>query len=568
MLKGIVTALKNYEDRNTSRLLINEKHLAYVQANLTEIIVGRRVQLEGSWKESQKIGKYFQASSYKVIESKKKDLPLSIKVFGRKHSLTEIEEDNIKRLETILEYLIETEQKRVAKKIASLTPTEALNIKNNPHSLYLDNLVTFEVAESIARKTGTSDRPGRLNAAVSELLDRYYNNGCTFIPLPSLVADMLALLTTDVDETELQAVLNKKIAVINDEQQVFIPKIFYLREKTLAMVRANRPSMICHEDDNLDGLLSHMYTILTGAAGTGKTTQLRAVKAYLEEQGYKVALTAMTGKAASVLGDGATTLHKLLGYGYGGFSVKKVSQDVIIVDEASMMDWYTAHTLYKAAGEGRVILSGDPNQLPPVKGGSVFAELIPILPNVKLEKVHRFVGGAANIQVIQRASVYDLLSATTTLALSLTRKGESFQVLTPVLGTVIGTFNLNRILQGKLNPDGRKATEKYRLGDRVIVTKNCYDKEVPAYNGQVGYIIDAEENGEQLIVKLDNNEVLPFSDDEIELAYSLTVHKAQGSQFDKVIFVAPKSQCGEFLDEKMMYTGNTRGRIATYCLVC
>lgn len=571
MLKGTVTSLTNYERHNTTKLVLDGKHLSYVNStNLPELLLGRLVHLEGSWKESQKVGKYFLVSSFSshdMVETAIAEKPLAVRLLGKKHVLSETEEDNIKILGVILEHLFNAGQKTLAKKLASLPRPEVIAIKTNPHLLYLENSVTFEVAEIIAREAGSSDSIGRLNAAVSEILDQSYNSGKTSISLPTLVARIKELINTESDPAELKTVISKKVAIIDEASQVFIPKIFYLRQRTLDLVAKNRPSMNSHDDDQLDGLLGRMYTILTGAAGTGKTTHLRNVKAFLEGQGYTVALTALTGKAASILGDGAMTLHKLLGYGHGGFKVKSIKQDVVIVDEASMMDWYTAHTLYKTIGEGRVILSGDPNQLPPVKGGSVFEELIPLLPNVKLEKVHRFVGGESNIQVIQRKSIYDLLSATTTLALTMARKGENFQVLTPVLGSCIGTFNLNRILQGKLNPNGGQITAKYRMGDRVILTKNCYDKEAPAFNGQVGYIVDAEEAG-PLYVKLDSGEVLPFTEAELELAYSLTVHKAQGSQFDKVIFVAPKSECGVFLDEKMMYTGNTRGKIKTYCIIC
>jgi len=226
-----------------------------------------------------------------------------------------------------------------------------------------------------------------------------------------------------------------------------------------------------------------------------------------------------------------------------------------------MLDWHTAYALFKAA-KGHVILSGDPEQLEPVRGGSVFKELLDVLEVVEFDKVYRFTSGSPNISVIKRKNISELVSTVVALAVSMKRKREDFQVLTPVKGNIIGTHNLNHTLQEHLNYSGLQIDDKFRVGDRVIVTKNCYNKEVTAYNGQVGYITDIDDYN--IYVKLNNGITLPFRPDEIELAYALTVHKAQGSQWDKVIFVSPEPMYGDFIDERMRHTGLTRGRSETF----
>jgi len=550
-LKGIITSIRRFD--KGSRLLVSEKQV-YIDRAVPDFFLGMYVLLKGEWKKSPKSGKYFFADALDAVEPPVKE-DIVIRLMGRRGAIDENIERNISILKATLEVLVDTGKKALAKKIVTFPIKKALRIQEDPYILYFKKMISSETAEIIAQKSllDLEDHTGRINAAVTEILKRSYDDGKNSIPLSVLEDNLRDFGIKDIDFQRI-----KKSAAVFDSGFAYIPKVYFLRKRTLELLNNNAPTLDFHVDKRIESLLSHRYVILTGPAGSGKTTLLKELK-YLG--GFNVVLTALTGKAASVLGDNAQTLHSLLGYGNGGFKVKELPHDIIVVDEASMLDWHTAYALFKAA-KGHVILSGDPEQLEPVRGGSVFKELLDVLEVVEFDKVYRFTSGSPNVSVIKRKNISELVSTVVALAVSMKRKREDFQVLTPVKGNIIGTHNLNHTLQEHLNYSGLQIDDKFRVGDRVIVTKNCYNKEVTAYNGQVGYITDIDDYN--IYVKLNNGVTLPFRPDEIELAYALTVHKAQGSQWDKVIFVSPEPMYGDFIDERMRHTGLTRGRSETF----
>ncbi|MBV6504819.1 MAG: ATP-dependent RecD-like DNA helicase [Syntrophorhabdaceae bacterium] len=571
---GTITSIKNYEKYGSTLVLVNYKTRVYIKRNLSSLLLGSHAEFYGDWQDSKKNGQYFLAYSLELTSRPTGNVSassLSVRIFGKKGASESVCQ-TIDRLEPLLVYFLDKGKKHVAKKIATaVKPKDALDVRDDPYLLYFKGLIDFETAEILAmyvygaKKIVERDHPDRIMAAMAEILNESYEHGMSCISIEDMQQALKNKIHVSVEQESIMKAKGR-VAVI-DNGKIYIPKIHYMRKTTLKLIsQANTNISNCKYDNEVKNLLCNRYSILTGQAGTGKTTIIKKIAAL---KNYKVAMTAMTGKAATLLGVDAQTLHRLLGYGYKGFSVKKLDYDIVVVDEASMLDWYTAFALFRAASAGggcKVILCGDPRQLPPVKGGSVFSELLAVLPVIELGKVYRFVGGIKNVAVYTMKSHKSLINSLINLCLKLQKAGVDYQVITPVKNNIIGTYRLNEILQKQLNPTGKKINDVYRIGDRVIVTKNCYNKEVEVFNGQVGTVVDIE-NGKIIYVRLHNNDItLPFDEKEIELAYCLTVHKAQGSQYKRVIFVSPETEYAEFIDDKMMYTGTTRGIEKTYVL--
>ncbi len=570
ILSGIVTEIKLYNKFQTARIVLDKKLTAFVSKPINPVLLGSRLSLVGHWKQSRKYGRVFWSDTYRLIDrnvGRKRNIPYLTRLFGKKQP-DDRAIQTAERLEAILRPLIDMGRKTLARKIAlSVKPEDALDIRDNPYTLYFRKLIDFNMAEILAfleydiKKIVARDHPDRLNAAVREVLLEAYESGMSCLDMTDLKNRVMEKTAIDIDIDSIK-LIRKDVAVF-EYDHAYLPKIYYLRLKTLQRLSEGQEetSLMTYQNEDINTLLGHRYSILTGAAGTGKTTVIKQLSKLYDGD---VAITALTGKAASLYGDDSQTLHRLLGYGNKGFSVKSLNYDLVVVDEASMLDWHITFALFRAA-KGRVILAGDANQLPPVKGGSVFAELLAVLPVVTLEKVHRFIGGENNVVCYKRETDRQLIGSVISLSRKLKEAGEDFQVITPVKGDMIGTFRLNNILQKYLNPNGSLTIGQFRIGDRVIVTKNCYRKEVPAFNGQVGHIVEKDdERPRSVYVELQNGHTLPFYENEIDLAYCLTVHKAQGSQFNRVIFVSPESKYEEFIDDNMVYTGTTRGIKKTY----
>jgi exodeoxyribonuclease V alpha subunit len=140
------------------------------------------------------------------------------------------------------------------------------------------------------------------------------------------------------------------------------------------------------------------------------------------------------------------------------------------------------------------------------------------------------------------------------------REDGAVQVLTPVRHSTLGTAHLNALLQQRLNPEGR-SLGRFRVGDRIIITQNCYQTATPVYNGQTGIVLDGGEG--HLRVRLSSGLVVDVPESVVELGYALTVHKAQGSQYDVVIVIRPR-WLNTFVDERLIYVSRTRARQKTY----
>ncbi len=353
--------------------------------------------------------------------------------------------------------------------------------------------------------------------------------------------------------------------------------------------------------------LEEKILVITGGPGTGKTTIIHAILKILSRLNVKILLAAPTGRAAKRLsettGYPARTIHRLLEFSLtkGGFQKKEdnpLDCHLLVVDEASMIDTVLMHHLLKAVSPGTTfILVGDVNQLPSVGAGNILKDLIvsKAVPVVELNEIFR---QAKQSQIVINAHKINcgkmplLVSPqpdsplntdfyfieqqdpekVLEIILELTKERiplrfgfdpvDDIQVLTPMHRGVVGAGNLNRKLQDAINP-GQIGVERgdrsFRLRDKVMQTMNNYDKEV--FNGDIGKIARIYPEDQELIISFDGRDVTyGFSDlDEIILAYAISVHKSQGSEYPAVI-IPILAQHYILLQRNLIYTAVTRGR--------
>ncbi len=374
-------------------------------------------------------------------------------------------------------------------------------------------------------------------------------------------------------------------------------------------------------------------TIITGGPGTGKTTIIKNVIDIYEEKGKKVILAAPTGRAAKRMtettGKEASTLHRLLEIGKidddnlfknnDNYQGAPIDADIVIVDEVSMMDMFIMNYLLKCIYQGtKLVLVGDVDQLASVGPGSVLKDLIASnqVATVSLDKIFR---QAAKSKIILNAhkvnngemflskeeleedtkedfffikenSQERMLAQVVSLCTGRLEKYgnydffQNIQVLSPTKKGLLGTKELNRILQEQLNPNIMNLPEKasmgaiFRKGDRVMQIKNNYDiywekegigsgisnKEMGngVFNGEIGTIIQIDEKEKQVEIQFDDNKIARYEFtelDQIEHSYAITIHKAQGSEFDVVIMAIPQT-APMLLTRNLLYTGITRAK--------
>ena len=347
--------------------------------------------------------------------------------------------------------------------------------------------------------------------------------------------------------------------------------------------------------------LSHPVSILTGGPGTGKTTCLKALITALEAQHKKFALASPTGRAAKRLseatGHPASTIHRLLEYspldGFKHRDENPLDLDFLVVDEASMLDLLLTNHLLKALRPGtHVLFVGDVDQLPSVGAGDVLRDMIGsgIAPVTRLNTIFR---QAADSKIITNAHLINqgkfpafsqgngdffLFAAEDAIGAAdwivdivADRIPQKFsfnstrdiQVLAPIYRGPAGVIALNERLQEKLNPPGTSKPERklfgtlFRLGDKVMQTQNNYDKDV--YNGDIGFILSLDMIEQSLTVDFYGRSVTyDWSDmDELTLAYVVSVHKAQGSEFP-VVVMPVVTQHYTMLQRNLLYTAITR----------
>ena len=521
-------------------------------------------------------------------------------------------------------------------------------IKANPYKLCEQiHGIGFETADRIAASLGSDkNSPDRLRAGIIYFLSFSANqNGHTFIPRDKLIPAACRMLDGEEIEIDnaLEALLSDGVlvSVKFGGREVIYLKDYFEAERHIA-AKLNQLHQLCERVslrdadrfvDMLEIELDITYAsmqrkaildamesgvmVLTGGPGTGKTTVIRALITVFEKMGMRIALSAPTGRAAKRMSEAtsrdAKTIHRLLETEFSGDDKPsfrrdehdQLDEEVIIVDEASMVDTLLFSALLKAIKPGaRLILVGDADQLPSVGAGTVLFDIIESerYPAVALTEIFRQAESSLivrNAHAINRGEMIDIRSTDSDFFF-LRRSGageiaeavaslvterlpkkygseiiNNLQVITPTHKGASGTDNLNIILQARLNPPSKNKTEKkfreriFRVGDKVMQTKNNYDavwekngvEGVGVFNGDIGVITDIDLKEETITVVSDDRRIVyDFSQtDELELAYAITIHKSQGSEYGTVI-LALSDFSPRLLTRNLLYTAVTRAK--------
>lgn len=524
----------------------------------------------------------------------------------------------------------------------------AINIiKSNPYTLCEEGIdFRFEIAEDIAADFEFEhDNELRVSAGLEYVLRKNLTNGHTCLPRNKFIEVSCRLL--DCKESTVEICCDRLVECfrLNSEnvegtEYISIPN-YNSAEKyisaRLTSVKNYIDSAITVdglEIDNVENYLGIKFEelqrqaifeafdsgilILTGGPGTGKTTTLNAIIKLFEGRDLDIELAAPTGRAAKrmteLTGREAKTIHRLLEVEWGDDEKKQFSRneknplecDVLIVDEASMIDTLLFESLLKALRMScRIILVGDSDQLPSIGAGNVLGDILAsdVFPAIRLKKIFRqsnqstivtnahavingeqadFSSKDSDCFFLRRNDRYQVLE--TVLQLVTERLPKAYginplvdaQVLCPSRKLDTGTLNLNNLLQESFNPHKKHQPQLafkgvyIRIGDKVMQTKNNYDLQYlkdngeygnGIFNGDVGYVTDIDIRGGIVKVRYDDRVVTYFSEDlsQLELAYAITVHKSQGSEYDYVIiplFDVPS----KLKYRNLLYTAITRAK--------
>ena len=540
-----------------------------------------------------------------------------------------------------------------------LTPSECIRIfkeiginavdviEENPYILCGDSqIVSFDRAEKIASGLEKAPHPKyRLRAGISHIIRYNLFNGHTCLPrkkVSELCCELLGVTEAESQSAIDEMLVNKMLIPFTMKEKEFLslPDVFRaeetIAEKLRQFIRFSASDMDAAESDidRIEKYNNIKYEnnqreairlaahggvlVLTGGPGTGKTTVVKGIINFFEQKRMEIMLAAPTGRAAKrmseLTGYEAKTIHRLLEVEWTDgrkpdFKRNKLNPleaDVIILDEVSMVDVFLFSHFLDAVRFGcRVILVGDPDQLPAVDAGNVLGDIIAseMVPVVRLTEIFRqakesLIVTNAHDVIEGRQPVLDakdndffflnrdnpVIAARTVTQLCSERLPKAYnysptadiQVLCPSRKGDCGTINLNRQLQNVLNPYSENKSEckiagrLFRQGDKVMQIKNNYD--IPwergresgsgLFNGDIGIIQEINVKNEcmKIVFDEDREVVYPIpSASELELAYAVTVHKSQGSEYDCVVMpvgdVPPM-----LLYRNLLYTAITRAK--------
>jgi energy-coupling factor transporter ATP-binding protein EcfA2 len=411
----------------------------------------------------------------------------------------------------------------------------------NPYELYLNRLADFTTAEAISNilHTPQNDEEKLPAIAYHIIEDAYYKENKNSLTLVEFQKRLTAIGYTKLPEHQ---------KLIYSDGSVYADWIFFLKKRIINTIAEQQTCFSFQSDDpRIQKLLSFRYSVLTGPAGSGKSTLLKKIA---KEFNGKTLMTATTGRAAKILTGDAKTIHWHLGYKNGKYTTSKLDCDLLVVDEASLIDLQLLYAILKAAD--RVIFSGDFKQLSPVKGESVFSMLLNHLPVVLLNGNYREEKGAKIYTLIKNRS--EVLNTVLNLYKTLHKKG-SVVILSPVLEGALGVIAINRYMSQRFTNGVKK----------VLITKNVYqDNRLVIANGEYAELIN-KQNG-KVTIRVENLDI-SISETHTMPAYAMTVHKAIGTEYDYVIFILPDGVRDDFINDQLMEVATSRARKMTYMIL-
>lgn len=509
-------------------------------------------------------------------------------------------------------------------------------LQENPYKIADDIWgVGFKTADQIALKLGFHPHaPQRISAALIYVISSATSHGhlyCELTDLRQKTIDLLELPAEYQDRIKLALhdLYNAdKIKLITDEDKHFITtSAYYYSEQSVAtlikklityplttdiniqkiydLLRKVSVNEIELNEDQQRGVmaaLQHKITIITGGPGTGKTTLIKKLLMLLESEKITYKLAAPTGRAAKRIMEGtgraAATLHRLLEFDASTMrfthnETNALKLDYLIIDEASMIDIFLAHSILKAVPlNAHLVLIGDVDQLPSVGAGNFLNDCIAsgLITCVRLTQIfrqaqdslitvnaHRVNRGEFPTTFLPNArpdfmffkedepeKITDHLKRI--LFIELKKRGialDDAQVLVPMNRGIVGTHNLNHHLQHLLNPGQKEQVAlqgtAYKLNDRVMQIRNNYDKLI--FNGDIGRIAHINLESKTLEVNF-NDRIVEYDFDELQelvLAYAITIHKSQGSEYGAAI-IPIFTQHFTLLQRNLIYTAITRAK--------
>jgi exodeoxyribonuclease V alpha subunit len=511
-------------------------------------------------------------------------------------------------------------------------------VRTHPYRLAKDIYgIGFKTADKIARQLGiAADAPERLQAGLRYALGEFGDQGHCYATWDELLAAAVELLEVPRDDCDVQLdVLVVQEEVILDEvpqaRAVYLPSFYYAEVGVANRLRAlrdaprdrlalfqgvdwqaafawlderNELALVEQQREAVRMALTERVSVLTGGPGTGKTTITTSIIQMLQAKGRSVLLAAPTGRAAKRLSEAtgveAKTIHRLLEFKPSEGNVflrdrdNPLDADLIVVDEASMIDILLMNHLLKAVeGGSHLLLVGDVDQLPSVGPGNVLRDLIEsaALPVTRLETIfrqaedsyiivnaHRINHGEMPVwkgaqdfylfRVPEPDRAAEMLIDV--VAQRIPAKfgydpGSEIQVLSPMHRGAAGVSALNRQLQERLNPPAPQKAQSthgsrvFRVGDRVMQIRNDYDRQV--FNGDMGQVVALDAEDGLVTVDFDGVPVVyEFAQlDELVHAYAVSIHKSQGSEFPAVV-VPVLTQHYVMLQRNLLYTAVTRAR--------
>lgn len=504
--------------------------------------------------------------------------------------------------------------------------------------------IGFKTADTIAQAVGIPhDSPQRVMAGLQYTLSEATDNGHCYLPEPELVTDATKILDVPADlvarclddlvadegvvrdtlpgsdaesvravylvpfhraERSLASSLLRLLSDGNDRLPHFVGVDW---AKALAWLRARTGNDLAPEQEQAVRLaLTSKVAVLTGGPGCGKSFTVRSIVELAAAKKAKVTLVAPTGRAAKRLseltGHPAATVHRLLQLRPGGDASydrdNPLDVDLLVVDEASMLDLILANKLVKAVPPGaHLLLVGDVDQLPSVGAGEVLRDLLaaPTVPRVRLTQIFRQAAqsgvvtnahriNAGRPPLLQGLPDFFLFAcddteaaAARTVDVACTRIPARFrldprrdvQVLTPMHRGPAGSGTLNTLLQQRLTPHQEGLPERraggrvFRVGDKVTQIRNNYDKgQAGVFNGTLGIVTHLSAEEQILTVRTDEDESIDYDFDELDElahAYAMTIHRSQGSEYPAVVIPLTTS-AWMMLQRNLLYTAVTRAK--------